>query len=163
MNEAGLRFRSKIDLWLLALIAPAILIGPVVAVLPPRSGSIGVVLGMLALTVIIAGPALWIFNTTAYFVTESHLIVRCGPFRRVVPLSAINRIHPTSTMLSAPALSLDRLELDCGKHGAVVISPADKAGFVAAVLVRSPAVVVDIDAAGVSSGATGRITDSPAA
>ena len=44
--------------------------------------------------------------------------------------------------ISAPALSLDRVEI-VHADGTLLISPADKAGFVQTILERVPAIVVE--------------------
>jgi hypothetical protein len=54
--------------------------------------------------------------------------VRFGICRQRIPLADISEVHPTHNLLSAPALSLDRLHVQHG-HGlfkAVMISPADR-------------------------------------
>jgi hypothetical protein len=69
-----------------------------------------------------------------YEVTSADLIIRSGPFRTRVPLDAIVKVIPTNNPLSAPAPSLDRLEISYRrKDGATVftlIAPQDKEGFV---------------------------------
>ena len=136
------RFRSKIDLWL----GCAILIGILV------SGTVTVGLlfqeGVAALAIIpllATSLSVWLVLGTWYGVTQTHLIVHCGPFRTAVPISNIRAIRPTRTVLSAPALSLDRLEV-VHTGGALVISPADKAGFIRALKERRAAVDVAPDA-----------------
>lgn len=151
MNEPGMRFPSKVDKWLVALVAPALLVGPVSLIALGQTGSIGAILFTVAVSVVVAAPVVWIFTATAYFVTDTELIVRSGPLRIVVKLEAIQRIRSTATLLSSPALSLDRLEVQYAKRSAVVISPADKAGFVAAIQRRVPGVVVELKTAGRSS------------
>lgn len=126
------RFRSKIDVWLGCAILTGILV----------SGAITVGLlfqeGVAALAIIpllATGLSVWLLLGTWYGVTETHLIVHCGPFRTAVPISSIRAIRPTRTVFSAPALSLDRLEVT-HTGGALVISPADKAGFIGALKER---------------------------
>jgi len=153
VNEPGRRFPSKVDGWLVAIVAPALLAGPALMIALGETGSIGGLLATVAVSAVIAAPVIWIFTATAYFVTDTELIVRSGPMRIAVKLQAIERIRSTATLLSAPALSLDRLEIQCAKRSAVVISPADKAGFVAAIRQRVPAVVVDVKTAGGRSAA----------
>ena len=48
--------------------------------------------------------------------------------------SSIAGVRPTRSALSSPALSLDRLRIDHGAGGrrTVLVSPADRAGFVQA-------------------------------
>jgi hypothetical protein len=59
--------------------------------------------------------------------------------RRRIPLASITALRPTRSPWSAPALSLDRLEVVHGT-GSVLVSPRDKAGFVQAIRAAVPAV-----------------------
>ena len=132
------RFRSKIDVWVGGVILLGILVSGAVA--------IGLLLqkGIASLAVIpllATGLALWLLIETWYAVTATDLIVHSGPFRTTVPISSIRAIRPTRTIVSAPALSLDRLEVSHA-GGALVISPADKAGFIRALRERHPTVEV---------------------
>jgi hypothetical protein len=139
-HAAGLhpRFRSKIDVRVGGVILLGILVSGAVA--------IGLLLqeGIASLAIIpllASGLALWLLSETWYAVTATDLIVHYGPFRTTVPISSIRAIRPTRTIVSAPALSLDRLEV---RHagGALVISPADKAGFIRALRERHPTMEV---------------------
>jgi hypothetical protein len=69
-----------------------------------------------------------------YEITSSDLIVRYWPFRSTVPLDSIWEVRPTRNPMSAPAPSLDRLEIKYRKknryRGLVLISPKDKESFV---------------------------------
>ena len=61
-----------------------------------------------------------------------------------IPLKDITHIIPTNSMLSAPALSLDRIEIRY-EGGNIVISPKDKEGFYRAIQERVPALEIDGD------------------
>ena len=98
----------------------------------------------MTLPLLAIGIQLWLLVDTWYGVTETDLIVHCGPFRAVVPIASIRAIRPTRTVVSAPALSLNRLEVTHA-HGALLISPADKTGFIRAIRERHPAVTVAPD------------------
>lgn len=77
---------------------------------------------------------------TRYTITESEVLIVCGPLAWQVPVQQITRIRPTRNPLSSPALSLDRLEIRYGKYDSVLVSPADQAGFLAALLRLNPAI-----------------------
>ena len=79
----------------------------------------------------------WVFLDTTYHITSRDLVVRSGPLRITVPLADIRQVRRTRSVLSAPALSLRRLEVGYGKGSQVVISPADEAGFLAALRERA--------------------------
>ncbi len=87
----------------------------------------------------VAALILWITYGTQYIFTAHELLIRSGPFRWRIPLREIAEISPTSSPLSGPACSLDRL---CVRYGAekrsILISPQDKEAFLAALVVREP-------------------------
>jgi len=74
-----------------------------------------------------------IFARTHYTVADGDLRIVSGPFGWTIALSEITSIEPSRNLLSSPALSIDRLKVSYGKRKFVLISPADKAGFLAAV------------------------------
>lgn len=60
------------------------------------------------------------------------LKVRSGfLYRKDIPIDSIRKIVETNNMISSPAVSLDRLEIFYNKFDSVLISPKDKAGFIA--------------------------------
>jgi len=139
-HAAGLypRFRSKIDVWLGGVHLLGILVSGAVAIgLLFQEGLASLAIVPLMTT----GLLLWLLSDTWYGITDTDLIVHCGPFRTSVPISSIRAVRPTRTVCSAPALSLDRLELTYA-GGTLVISPADKAGFIRALRERKAAVEV---------------------
>jgi hypothetical protein len=81
--------------------------------------------------------------TTYYTIKGTELKVRSGVAIFItIDISKITRIEPTNTMLSAPALSFDRLEVFYNKYDSVVISPKDKVGFIAKLKEVNPGIVV---------------------
>jgi hypothetical protein len=110
------RYKSKVDAWLAAIaIGPGVLMVPVM-IFATRAGSR--------------------IASTCYDVTRESLIVRCGPVRSTIPLTSIRAIKPSRSMSSAPALSLDRLELELDSGRKVLISPLERSAFLSA-LVRA--------------------------
>ena len=79
----------------------------------------------------------WILLTTRYALTNEHLVIRSAFVSSRIPLQTIRRIRPTRTILSAPALSLDRLEIT-HDAGVAVISPSDRDRFLAEIRSRCP-------------------------
>jgi hypothetical protein len=122
-------FKSAVDTWYYALTVSQMVLLPVVFFLIiPYTGIIGLLI-MLFAVALGAGLPLWCLFTTDYTVTEQHLLVRCGPFRKTIDRSQIIGITPSRSILSAPALSLNRLALHYGAGHQVLISPADPEGF----------------------------------
>ena len=133
-----LEFRSRIDPLLASLVfLPTLgVVGLVVyrALVRGQSPS-AVTIATLALSIGVVG---WIFTTTSYHFAARELVVKSGPLRVRVPFDAILRVTRTRSVLSAPALSLQRLEIVYEKHRTVVISPHDEQGFLASLRERAP-------------------------
>ena len=70
---------------------------------------------------------------THYTVDQTTLKIVSGPIRLRVDLGDINSVKATRNPLSSPALSLDRLMINYGKNRKVMVSPADKRGFLKAI------------------------------
>lgn len=127
-------FRSKVDWWIRLLLALAIVgmfVGSAIAILE-GADAVEITVTILAS---IAGLAfvVWLLLGTAYTVDRGMLTVRAGPLRWKVPLDAITGVEATRSPLSSPALSLDRLRIRYGKNRRIMISPADKVGFLKAI------------------------------
>lgn len=84
----------------------------------------------------------WLYVSTVYTVTDTSLRVQSGPIYSTIDAKLIVQVRPTRAILSAPALSLDRIEIS-GDFGAIVISPADKVAFLQALRRIAPQVRVD--------------------
>ena len=143
-------FKSKIDSWLIIFIAVALLAAPVLIVLNPHAprnpstmGNGTLIAIVLLATALPVALITWIFTTTEYTVTETDLVVRSGPMSQKIALASIKKIVKTRSLWSAPALSLDRIEVQYGTFGTIVISPDDKTAFARAIRSRVPAVIVE--------------------
>lgn len=74
---------------------------------------------------------LYLYFNTKYIVDEMTLVIRAGFFVHVsISIPDIERICATRNPLSAPAFSLDRIQLFYGKSKSVIISPQLKSIFV---------------------------------
>lgn len=94
--------------------------------------------GTIFATVI--GLFLYINLDTRYTLTADGLLdVRSGIFyHRRFDIGKIKSISESSNMISAPAPSLDRLELRYGQYDLIVVSPKDKSGFANELVKRNP-------------------------
>ena len=128
------RYRTKIDVWVLA-----VLIGAFVFTLLDWLFFLVFWRGVLIerLIVVLLIPLIWggilsLLIPTYYEITSSTLFVRSGWLRYRIPLASIQRVFPTHNPLSAPALSLDRLQIEYMQGNRLqsqLISPQDKPGF----------------------------------
>ena len=69
-------------------------------------------------------------NGITYEIRDTDLLVRSGPFRWKINLEDIRSIQPSHSLISSPALSLDRLEIRYGSGQVILISPKDHAAFI---------------------------------
>ncbi|TGE06298.1 PH domain-containing protein [Hymenobacter fodinae] len=125
-------FKSKISWWLFAPLFSILGFFLLLSFVQQRWVASLVVLAIAALLV-------YLLVTTYYILTPTELIIRSGPIHIQVPLSSIRSVIPTRNPLSAPALSLDRLEIRYGKYDSVLISPANHADFLTALHQLNPA------------------------
>lgn len=131
-------FRSKIDLWLLLVFAVATAFPLLQAMEALRSGSNS--LPHLLVSAMLGGFFLWLLLSTKYTVTGDALVVQSGPFKWRIVKNEITKIVPSKSIISSPALSLDRLRIDYARgRNSILISPRDKDGFLKAVAAGSNA------------------------
>lgn len=135
-------FKSKIDTWLLivlmcAVVACAYAATEVVTRVEELGVLVsGVVIGVLAIG---AGLPLWIVLTTRYHLGDDTLHVRSGPFAWIVPIDDITEVEASRSILSSPALSLDRLRISYGAGREILISPEPRQQFLRSLQARRAA------------------------
>ncbi len=131
---AAKRFKSKVDSWIIALLV-IVIVGVVFAIANAavRASDPLVATAMILLGIAIAALIVWLTLGTYYVVDRGKLIIAAGPIRWKVAIEQISSVEATRSPLSSPALSLDRLRIRYGKNRRIMISPADKAGFLKAI------------------------------
>jgi hypothetical protein len=121
-------YRSKLDLWMLAMFSAAALLCAYGATQVMHLPGIAHVLLLPLLGLGVGLPA-WTLLSTRYTLTDNTLLVRSGPFAWRIALREVAQIAATRDSGSSPALSLDRLRIEYGDGRALMISPAEKARF----------------------------------
>ena len=125
------RFASKRDLWLVIALWGAAM-GLLYASMDVAGSQAHAAFKIVFMVACVSGAALipWILYGTSYTLTDSALIIRCGPFRQRVMVSTIQEVAPSRKAVSSPACSLDRLHIKYqGSRQGVLISPCDKRSF----------------------------------
>ncbi|UBM58285.1 PH domain-containing protein [Marinilongibacter aquaticus] len=130
-------YKSKIDRELIIFIALVFLF---VAFLPLFFGAsvreIWPSWGILVLTSLFVA---YTFRSTEYTIQGQKLHIKSGfLYNSTVDISTIRQIKETRNPLSAPAASLNRLEIVYGKFGTVLISPKEKRDFMDHLLKINP-------------------------
>jgi hypothetical protein len=128
-------FKSKIDWWFgLILVYPIFL--SLKAMLE------GEWIGLLGLVGVV-GFILILSKTTQYIINENQLIVKSSWIvNERIDISKITKIEKSNSILSSPALSLDRLLVRYNKYDEVLISPRDKTEFIDELLKINPAIEI---------------------
>lgn len=123
-------YGSKTDLWLIVLLAITVIASLAGALVMLSTGTPAAWIVAAFITIIGAGLPLWLLLSTRYVLGQGQLQVLSGPFKWRISVAKITTITPTSSPLSSPALSLDRLRIDYGIGNSVMISPRNKEQFV---------------------------------
>ncbi len=128
------RFRTKVDLWLAAIIATGAAIATLAGIL---SSLEGVHSAWIALAGYLGVLAAFTWPCT-YTLADSELVVQSGWIRYRIPYHEIVAIRPTRAVWSAPAWSLDRLSIEQQNGMSLLISPRAQADFIQALSARCP-------------------------
>ena len=132
-------FRSKIDLWLMIL-----LLAVVLSITLPLFWKFDWVNLIIDIPVILLFYDL--FRNTKYVIEGSRLVVKGGFLLcSTYDILSIRSILPTRTLLSAPALSMDRMKIELKGGDVVVVSPSRKREFVEELLKVNPGIEVNVD------------------
>lgn len=130
-------FRSKVDGKLKAIGLAMPCVALIVIVTGPRLANRVLWLPVI-LTVLAGVIVVWVVLSTYYEFDGNVLVAHSGPFSWRIPLEAISTVRESNSVRSGPALSMDRLEIAYGSGRVLLISPEDKAGFLAALHRRAP-------------------------
>jgi len=126
-NESQDVFPSRVDAWLVALVAAAIARCFIQAWSLRASSAEALAacaIGVFTLAVVLA------FTVPCRYTLEANrLFIRCGFIRKRIPYAQIDCIEVSSSLLSAPALSLRRVKIGCGRSF-LLVSPRECARFI---------------------------------
>src|SRR5699024_4843062 len=80
---------------------------------------------------------------TRYIIADGLLIISFGfVYKKTIPIQEITSIRSTKNPFSAPALSLNRLEINYGKYETILVSPKKRNGFLAELKKHHPTVQI---------------------
>lgn len=132
-------YKSEVDIWLALLVIVPVFLAVIAAL--KSSEWIAAVVLLLCIVFI-----LYIFYTTKYTINEDVLTVKLGFIVNIViPVSGIKSVKKTNNPLSAPALSLNRLEIKYGnKYDYTLISPVNREDFIKQLLAINPDIKVEV-------------------
>lgn len=125
-------FKSAVDWWYYLIVVSAAALA-LFAVGPPlRSGELSLVVGVATIVLTLLLPV-WLLVSTRYRIGTKSLQVRSGPFSWTIALADVQSIKPSKSLLSSPALSLKRLEIQYGRGKRILVSPEDPGAFINAI------------------------------
>ncbi len=135
-----LEFRSQVDRWLIWLFFLVSLLLAIswILVLVDSSSSPATKVFVSLIASVLLPFILWVYWGTKYRLTETHLLVRSGPFSRKILLDSITEVEPVRSLQSCPALSRNRFLIRYDRFATVMISPEDRACFLKELAVRAP-------------------------
>lgn len=130
-------YRSKIDYWLVGTMYLITLAPTIPAVIYAFSWT------MVFLVVLLLAFASTLIFNTKYIIENETLSIKCGflPTEKY-SIQQIQEIRNTHTIMAAPAISLDRIEIRLTGRNAFVISPQDKHKFIAHLCAINPNISV---------------------
>lgn len=112
-----------------AVLIPDLLIGNFTAKMP----WVALFLSLIFLFV------LYLMFTTRYTLNQKNLLIECGPFKyKPIRIDSITLVKKTSNLISAPAASLDRIEVRYGQFNVIMISPKNRDQFIEELLAINP-------------------------
>lgn len=118
------KYSSKVDLWLIVLCFLTFAI-PVSALLYDK------LLPEAAIWFVVALGLIYSFSRTYYQIDGNLLRIKGGFFYyKTININLIRRVSETNDLISAPALSIDRLEIMYNKYDSVLVSPKRKREFI---------------------------------
>jgi hypothetical protein len=88
---------------------------------------------------------IYLVTSTHYIIDGNRLIIKLGFLTyRTIDIQTILKISETNNPLSAPAASLDRLEINYTKNNTILISPKLKTEFIEQIRLLNPQVEVKL-------------------
>ena len=132
-------YKSNVDLWIAIILILVVVLGVFSIILSIFFGtSVNESIG-LGITGIVMILSVLIFLPVNYTLLESQLLIRFGLFRHRINYQDIKSVKKTFNLLSSPALSLKRIEIQYSKGiGFTLISPNDIESFVKDLSIKCP-------------------------
>ncbi|RRQ50056.1 hypothetical protein DZC72_05640 [Maribacter algicola] len=130
-------YKSKIS-WGLLVVPMLLFLGIIVSMILKGEEPSGILTTsgiLLAVCLFI----LYLLMNTEYGMDADTLYVKSGfVYRKHLDISRITSVKKAKNIFSAPAASLDRIQLTYDKFGVLVLSPKDKENFVKDLVVINP-------------------------
>lgn len=118
------KYPSKIDTWFIWLMVASLGIPLILSVWERDWWA----LLIMVITTLFVGN---IFLSTNYTIKGENLMIKSGIIiSKTIKIKDIYKIEKTNSILSSPALSLNRIEIFYGNQNSIIISPKEKMDFI---------------------------------
>ncbi|WP_338448393.1 PH domain-containing protein [Niallia oryzisoli] len=81
---------------------------------------------------------MWIWFKTGYTIENHFLKIEYGPIKKKIKIDEIHSIRETTNPFTAPALSMDKIEITYARFHTISISPKKKMEFARLLLKQNP-------------------------
>ncbi|RDY61016.1 PH domain-containing protein [Flagellimonas nanhaiensis] len=118
------KYRSKVGLGLLGILSLGFGVGLYYMIVDWNS--IGALIHLVTFALVY-----YLFFSISYEIKGDDLLVNYAAFyQKKIKIPSICRIKETRNPLGSPAASLDRLEIQYGSNGFILVSPKEKMAFI---------------------------------
>ncbi|WP_062048865.1 PH domain-containing protein [Bacillus sp. JCM 19034] len=131
-----MHFPSKKDIWLNILMFGIIVLFLLLPLIEFKLITIVIVYPLAMLMI-------WFWIATSYTIEDGILIIRYGPFSKSIKVKHIQALQKSKSLHSAPAMSIDRIEIRYNQYDTVYISPQKEKEFVETLLKENPTIQLD--------------------
>lgn len=131
-----MHFPSKKDIWLNSLIVGSIVLFLLIPLFD---------FSLITFVIVypLAGVMIWLWLATSYTIEDGILIIKYGPFSKRIKVKSIQALQKSKSLHSAPALSIDRIEIRYNQYDFVYISPQREIEFVETLLEENSTIQLD--------------------
>jgi len=128
MNKEIKKYKAKVS-YVLVLFVLLVFLIAFISILNERNFNSETIIS-LVIPFLFLAFILHLFFKTEYTIENGKLKIKCGLISYMpIEISQIKRISKTRSILSSPAPSFDRIKIEYGKFGEIIISPKDKVNF----------------------------------
>lgn len=134
-------YKSKISITLFVIVTTCLIVLPLLPLFTSTPTTEDIVFIAVYLIIAVALEA-FLYTGTSYTIAGEKLTVKSFLVKEEINIGDISSIVHTRTWLSAPALSLNRIELRYKRSRSIVISPRREEQFIARLKQVNPAIDV---------------------
>lgn len=134
-------YKSKISITLFVIVTTCLIVLPLLPLFTSSPTTEDIAFIAVYLIIAVALEA-FLYTGTSYTIASEKLTVKSFLVKEEINIGDISSIVHTRTWLSAPALSLNRIELRYKRSRSIVISPRSEEQFIARLKHVNPAIDV---------------------